>query len=141
MAILCCICVWHAVVPLLNDGDACCSRRSQDADHIALAVLAAVYVGFHLLFVFVIAFVVSRLEKIFHVFCRSCSRPSSLLPYSEHFLKLFFKSKPDNYQSTKVDPIFKSNVHSKYVHHFCLCGVPSLIISILSRKYICRLIY
>lgn len=67
MAILCCICVWHAVVPLLNASETCCTPYSKWADNVALMVLAAVYIGFHLIFVFVIAFVVSRVVSDFRL--------------------------------------------------------------------------
>lgn len=48
MAILCCICVWHAVVPVI------CSRQNksfaESADQIALIILGSAYTLLHLIF-------------------------------------------------------------------------------------------
>ena len=61
MSILCLVCVWHAVVPLLVDGDD--DDEAVLADRIALGVLSAVYVFFHLFFFLWIYFSVSIIPK------------------------------------------------------------------------------
>ena len=52
MCILCCICVWHAIVPVLLASVSASS--AQTADTAALIVLGGVYGGFHIAFVLVI---------------------------------------------------------------------------------------
>jgi len=57
MSILCCICVWHAIINVVITSFS--SRVADLADKVALGVLAFVYIGFHVLFVAIIVFVVS----------------------------------------------------------------------------------
>jgi hypothetical protein len=57
MSILCCICVWHAVVNVVITSFS--SAVADVADKVALGVLAFVYIGFHILFVTIIVCVVS----------------------------------------------------------------------------------
>ncbi|ELT93511.1 hypothetical protein CAPTEDRAFT_221712 [Capitella teleta] len=61
MSILCCICVWHAIVPLIME------RSSKDianrADHVALGLFALCYIVFHVFFVFWVAYVVNTARK------------------------------------------------------------------------------
>lgn len=49
MSILCCICVWHAVVNVITASVT--THVADVADKVALGVLAFVYVGFHVIFV------------------------------------------------------------------------------------------
>ena len=59
MTILCLVCVWHAVVPQLNEDS------HELADWIALGTLAAIFIFFQLFFVIWIMFVVSEREICF----------------------------------------------------------------------------
>ncbi len=63
MSILCLVCVWHSVVPLLVDGDD--DDEAVLADRIALGVLSGIYVFFHLFFFLWIYFSVSMSYSIF----------------------------------------------------------------------------
>lgn len=57
MGILCCICVWHAVIPLiLITYD---QSGALLADKIALAIFAFIYVGLHVVVVLVVVFMVN----------------------------------------------------------------------------------
>ena len=60
MSILCLICVWHAIIPLINDRTD--PKFAEGADHIALALFASIYVAFHLFFVFWVVHVVSTVS-------------------------------------------------------------------------------
>jgi len=67
MAILCCICVWHAVIPVINGtppSGKCCTDFAIWVDKIALFILASLYIGFHVAFVLIILFVVSNASSI-----------------------------------------------------------------------------
>ena len=55
MAILCIVCVWHSVVPQIQDNE----RLAQTADRCALIIIGTFYVVFHLTFFLYIYFVVS----------------------------------------------------------------------------------
>lgn len=55
MTILISICIWHAIVPKLGLDDA----DSEEADKIALGVLGAIYLVFHVFFGFWISCAVS----------------------------------------------------------------------------------
>ena len=59
MAILCCICVWHAVVPFIYTF-VCVVDTITRLDLIAFGVLLAVYIGFHLVQLAVILCLVSH---------------------------------------------------------------------------------
>ncbi|ELT89942.1 hypothetical protein CAPTEDRAFT_186471 [Capitella teleta] len=52
MAILCCICVWHAIVPVINENFD--FEKAENADRIALALLGTAYVLFHVIFLLTI---------------------------------------------------------------------------------------
>ena len=54
MAILCAVCIWHSVVPLMKDDAA----KAQLADNVALGLLGGSYVAFHFFFFLYIYFVV-----------------------------------------------------------------------------------
>ena len=54
MAILCCICVWHAIIPLIDSSNPSYPDQTEMADMIALGILASIYVAFHVVFIVVI---------------------------------------------------------------------------------------
>lgn len=57
MSILCLICIWHAIVPIIVRRGG--KDTAEHADHIALGLLALIYVAFHILFVFWVGYMVS----------------------------------------------------------------------------------
>ena len=62
MSILCLICVWHAIIPLvLKRVD---RPFAEAADNVALGLFACIYVAFHLFFVFWVVHVVSSVSGI-----------------------------------------------------------------------------
>jgi len=57
MAILCCICVWHAVIPFIMSTHSLTSALT--ADTVALVVLSLTYIGLHVVFILSIVTMVS----------------------------------------------------------------------------------
>lgn len=58
MAILCCICVWHAVVPFIMSTHGAASALT--ADTVALVILALTYIALHVAFIGAVVLMVSR---------------------------------------------------------------------------------
>ena len=65
MSILCLVCVWHSVVPLLHADEH--PQRAVTADRIALGLLSFAYVFFHIFFFGWIYVFVSNFNVIVHL--------------------------------------------------------------------------
>ncbi len=111
MGILCSVCVWHSIIPLLDYEH----ELAQTADRCALVIMGSVYLLFHLCFFLYIYFVVSTLRA---KTTQLCNHKTERVSSSQ--LRIFLKSHAKFQSCTVVGAKTEQLDHKVEIH--CLAA-------------------